>query len=154
MIRGYETTRLSEPESPHSLQWPAALGAGLIAGAVFLIAPRGSPWSTVTFFSPSIMGRTLGTDAGPLILIWVAHLLLSAVYGMIISFVIARMTYGSAFMAGAVMGLVLYGLNLAVVSILWPAMRESELTVIFTHIVFGLIAAGAYRGLLRRRVAA
>jgi len=154
MIRGYATAHLSEPESPRALQWPAAAGAGLIAGAVFLIAPRGSPWSTVTFFSPTIMGRTLGPDAGPLIMIWVAHLLLALVYGLIISSVIARMTYARAFMAGAIMGLVLYGVNLAAVSMLWPEMRGSELTVVFTHIVFGLIAAGAYRGLLRRRVAA
>jgi hypothetical protein len=154
VIRGYETSHFAEPESPGSFQWFAALGAGLTAGAVFLIAPRGSPWSNLTFFSPTIMGRTLSDGGNPLILIWIGHLILSIIYGLIISALIARLSYGRAFLAGAVIGLVLYGLNFAVVSMLWPAAKGGELTVLFTHIVFGLIAAGAYRGLLRRRVAA
>jgi hypothetical protein len=100
------------------------------------------------------MGRTLTAGTAPLALVWLAHLLLSVVYGVIISGVVARMTYSRAFIAGAVMGLVLYGVNLATVSMLWPEMRGGELTVVFTHIAFGLISAGAYRGLLRRQVAA
>jgi len=50
--------------------------------------------------------------------------------------------------------LVLYFINLGVVTMWFPAMRGNEVSVFVTHVVFGLIAAGAYRGLLRRKVSA
>jgi len=50
--------------------------------------------------------------------------------------------------------LVQYDLNLAVVAFIWHASPTNEVPVIFTHIVYALIAAGAYRGLLHRRVVA
>jgi len=128
------------------------MGAGFLAGVVLLLAPRGSPWSTLTFFSPVVMGRILPPDMQmPLIITWLVHLGLSAIYGLSISRVVAHLTQGRAVATGGLMGLVLYLLNFGVVTALWPQLRGSELTVAFTHIVFGLIAAGGYRGLLRRR---
>jgi hypothetical protein len=38
-----------------------------------------------------------------------------------------------------------------VVSALWPSLRGAEFSVVVTHVVFGLITAGAYRGLLKRK---
>ena len=51
----FESAHPLEPEARGHVQWPAALGAGFIAGAILLIVPRGSPWSSVTFFSPVII---------------------------------------------------------------------------------------------------
>jgi hypothetical protein len=53
-----------------------------------------------------------------------------------------------------VVGLVLYLLNFGVVSLCLPGLRGNEVSVIITHVVFGLVAAGVYRGLLRRKVSA
>ena len=52
------------------------------------------------------------------------------------------------------MGLALYVANYGIVSMWLPAMKGNEVPVVVTHIVFGLVAAGAYRGLLRRQVPA
>lgn len=128
------------------------MGAGFLAGVVLLLAPRGSPWSTLTFFSPVVMGRILPLDMQmPIILTWLLHLGLSVIYGLIIARIVAHLTQGRAVATGGLIGLGLYLLNFGMVSALWPQARGSELTVIFTHVVFGLIAAGGYRGLLRRR---
>jgi len=43
MISGFEPRAELEPESPRSIQWPAGFAAGLIAGVILLIAPRGTP---------------------------------------------------------------------------------------------------------------
>ena len=154
MITHFESPRPTEPETENHLQWSAALGAGLIAGIVLLIVPRGSPWSTVTFFVPSILGRVvpeswnLGLAGAALI-----HLAVSLVYGIIISWVVSGIHEMRAVLTGGAIGLGLYLVNLGVISFSAPALRGNEVSVIFTHVVFGLIAGGAYRGLLRRRPA-
>lgn len=139
--------------SPRYFQWLPALEAGFIAGLVLMIVPRGSPWSALTFFAPVVMGRVVPETAGlPLIITKALHLILSIGYGFIISLIVMRITQMRAIIVGAIVGLALYFANLAVFSAAFPEMKGDELTVAFTHIVFGAIAAGAYRGLLWRRI--
>ncbi len=132
-----------------------AMAAGLIAGVILLIVPHASPWERLTTFTPALMGRivpaawNLGTFVTVLF-----HLVLSLVYGVIISLAVSHIRQMAAVLTGGVVGLVLYLLNLGAVSLWFPAMRGNEISVIVTHAVFGLIAAGAYRGLLRRKVSA
>jgi hypothetical protein len=155
MIRGYQPVQPLEPEGHGRFQWAPALGAGLIASAILLVVPRGNPWAALTSFTPAIMGRPISPTTGfPLPAIWVAHLALAVIYGLIISRVIARLHGAAAILIGGLVGLLLYFANLGVVSILWPVRNGSELAVVSTHIVFGLIAAGVYRGLLRRKIPA
>jgi hypothetical protein len=155
MIKGYESAHLLEPEQPTQFHAGPALGAGFIAGAVLLIVPHGSPWESLTFFSPVIMGRAIpGPIEIPLLLIWLIHLAISVVYGLLISRVVATLRWRRAFFTGALAGLVLYVINFGVVSAVWPWLRGAEFSVVVTHIVFGLITAAAYRGLLKRKRAA
>ena len=152
MIKGYEPPHLLEPEEARRFHLGPAIGAGFIAGAILLIVPRGSPWSSLTFFSPVIMGRTVpGPGEIPLLLVWTLHLAVSLVYGLIISRMVAILRWQRAFVTGALAGLVLYALNFGVVSAFWPWLRGAEFSVVVTHVVFGLISAGAYRGLLQRK---
>ncbi len=80
------------------------------------------------------------------------HLAVAVVYGLIICWLAGGLQNVRAIVAGGLLGLVLYWGNLAIVSWCWPAWRGSEVPVLFAHIVFGLISAGAYRGLLRRKM--
>ena len=152
MIKGYEPPHLLEPEEPRRFHLRPALEAGFIAGAILLFVPRGSPWSSLTFFSPVIMGRTVpGTVEMPLLLVWTLHLAVSLVYGLIISRMVATLRRRWAFVTGALAGLVIYAVNFGIVTAFWPWLRGAELSIVITHIVFGLLTAGAYRGLLKRR---
>lgn len=152
MIKRYESIHLLEPEEPTRFHIGPALGAGLIAGAILLIVPHGSPWESLTFFSPVIMGRAIpGTLGLPIFLVWLLHLAVSLLYGLIISRVVATLRWRRAFFTGCLAGLVLYVVNFGLVSALWPWLRGAEFSVVITHIVFGLITAGAYRGLLKRK---
>ena len=97
------------------------------------------------------MGRGIPASLGmPLLATWLVHLAISLAYGLIISRVVSGLRKGRAFFAGALTGLLLYLANFAAISAFWPRLRGDEIAVVFTHLVFGLIAAGAYRGLLRR----
>jgi len=156
MIRGYEPAHLLPVEERGRIQiWPA-LCAGFLAGFVLLIVPRGTPWSALTFFSPEVMGRALPMNWGlPLLVVWVIHLAVSLIYGVIISLAVAHLMRERAILAGAAIGVGLYLLNLGVVSLFFAELKRGvEGGVLLTHIVFGLFAAGAYRGLLKRRTAA
>jgi hypothetical protein len=130
---------------------PAVL-AGLIAGTVLLLVPRGSPWSIFTSFAPVIMGRIASPPFDlPLPLVWTIHLAIALGYGLVVSAVISRLHQGKAILAGGITGLVIYLLNWAVVAAVWPDWRSSHFAVLFTHLVFGLLASAFYRGLLERR---
>jgi len=98
------------------------------------------------------MGRVVPEDLGMLLTATkTIHLTLSILYGLVISLMVTRITQLWALVAGALTGLLLYFANFAVVSTWFPELRGDEPTVAFSHMVFGGIAAGAYRGLLRRR---
>ena len=151
MIEGFKAYQPLEPTQQDRLQWGAVISASLIAGALLIVVPRGTPWSSFTFFAPTVMGRSvasLGLMLGGALL---AHLGVSLVYGMLIGRVVAGLRKERAVVAGGLLGLVWYMINFGVVSTFWPDLRGSEVSVAFTHVVFGLIAAGAYRGLLKRR---
>jgi hypothetical protein len=152
MITHFERAEPMQPVSDGRFQWGAAFGAGALAGLILLMVPRGSPWSDLTFFAPVVMGRVIpDTFNFGFLPAAVVHLAVSVLYGLIISRIIAPLHQERAIFAGGVVGLVLYLVNFIAVTVLFSSLRGNEFPVIFTHIVFGLVAAGAYRGLLRRR---
>ena len=148
MIEGFKSIQPLEPTG--GMQWGPAVGSGLIAGVVLLIVPHGSPWEALTFFSPDVMGRNLSASGLPMFAAWGCHLLVGILYGLVISRAVANLKQGRAILMGGLVGLLLYGINLSAFSAFWPRLRGNEVAVVLTHIVFGLVAAGAYRGLLRR----
>jgi hypothetical protein len=155
MIKGFESPHPAEPVEKHHLQFAPAVMAGLIAGVILLIIPHASPWERLTSFTPAIVGRVVPPSWGiPGLGIAALHLAVSVIYGFIISLAVIHVRELRAVLVGGVVGLLLYILNYGIVSLWLPALRGNEVPVIITHAVFGLIAAGAYRGLLRRKVSA
>jgi hypothetical protein len=151
MNRYYDENR-PRAEIPRTFQPSKALAAGFIAAAILIVVPRGSPWGGLAFSEPVVMGRHF--PGIPLGLIWLTQLGLGVVYGFIICRIVATYRIRRALVTAALAGLVLYVVNLAVVSLIWKTASQYEVSVIVTHLVFALITAGAYRGLLRRRIVA
>ena len=153
MIKGFEHPHLAEPVERSHWQGMPALAAGFFAGLVLLIVPHASPWEGLTSFMPTIVGRTVPSSWGvPSLGVVAMHLALSVIYGFIVSLVVMSIRQLWAVLVGGLVGLALYGVNLAIVSMWIPEMRANEVAVAVTHFVLGLIAAGLYRGLLRRKV--
>ena len=151
MIRGF-TPPQEEVPAEIGFQPVPALEAGLIAGVVLLLVPHGSPWSSLTFFSPVVMGRVIPpSSAIPLPVAWAIHLGISLLFGVFVASTVVRFQRYKAVLIGGLAGAVLFVAGFGVVSVLFPELRGGEFSVFFTHVVFGLIAAGAYRGLLRRK---
>lgn len=103
--------------------------------------------------SGAVMGRSLslhgtGLTVGKILL----HLALAIVYACIIATIVKRFQAWRAVVAGGVVGLVLYGVNLGMVSAAFPQFVGMEGRVAFTHFAFGLICAGLYKGMARPRI--
>lgn len=130
--------------------WLAALESGLIAGAVLLLLPQGIPWSALNAFSGAAMGRSMGA-AGFHIGSAAIHMGLALVYGLLVGAAVRGIRSWRALPAGAAVGLGLYCLNVAVVSLATPQWTGQELPVAITHLLFGLFAAAAYAGFTQRK---
>ena len=135
-----------------AIDFKAALGAGLLIGLLLALFPRGSPWSGMTFFSPTVMGRTVTEPGGPFLLSLGAHLAPSVGYAIIIGLVVDKLRRVKAVIAGGIVGAVLFLINWAVFKFLVTDGTASESIVLLTHIAFGLITAGAYKGLSKPAV--
>src|SRR3954468_14702296 len=128
----------------------AGVLAGLMIARWVVMFPRGIPWSSVNFFSAAVIGRVMPDNVSYLSAT-ILHFALAALYGLVIGAVIGRIRPSLAILTGALVGGVLYLLNLAVVYFVvhWAYGREPA--VLIGHILFGAFAAGVYRGLISRR---
>ena len=152
MPEAYREDVYSE-EHPPAVDLKAALGAGLLIGLLVALFPRGSPWSGTTFFSPTVMGRTVTEPGGSFLLSLGAHLALSIGYAIIIGLVVDKLHRVKAVIAGGIVGAVLFLINWAVFKFLVTDGAGRETIVLFTHIAFGLLTAGAYKGFSKPAVA-
>ena len=142
-----------EEEHPRAVNLKAAVGGGLFIGLLIAVFPRGNPWSETTFFSPTVMGRNLIEPGGSFLLSLGAHLALAIGFAIIIGLVAEKLRRVKAVIAGGIVGAILFLLNWAVFNFLVTDGTTRETVVLFTHIAFGLITAGAYKGLSKPAVA-
>jgi len=136
----------------------AALLAGLVGGGIAWLLSHGIPWFTSGMVSPELMGRDLSPAvaaemAGNFGII-LAQIVLGLCYAFIIAPLVTHLRGMWALGLGALLGCGLYALNFCVFHFLlgvnWSG---TELPVIVTHVVFGVIVAGVYKGLAARRFA-
>jgi len=147
---------LNQPEEralssqPRPVRWGAAAVAGLIVGGLFFLFPRGIPWTSVTAFSATVMGRVMPPEV-PYLTAILVHFLLCAIYGLAIGAVVNKLRPELAMLMGAIVGLGLYLLNFAAVYFLFHWVYGREPAIILTHLLFGAFTAAAYRGLAGRQ---
>ena len=140
-------------------QWWTGIKAALAIGVLLWLVSRGIPWAASGVVSPTVMGRELkypgSIDTNLTITAIVLHFVSAVVYAAIMIPLIHRFRYGSAALVGAAMGVILYLLNLAIFTIVGGGAPYSrELPVFVTHLAFGLIFTGLYKGLVKRRITA
>lgn len=147
----------------------SAIGAGLIAGLVFLILEMAlvsivageSPWGPLRMIAAIALGEAVlpppaTFDGGIVAVAMVVHFTLSAVYGLIAGWMLSRTGAGagSGLLAGTLFGLALYGINFYGFTAVFPwfAMARNGISI-FAHAVFGATAAAGYLTLSAPRAA-
>ena len=151
----YQIDRNS-PGLMHSVRWKRALQAGLIVGAIIFLLTRGIPWVGSGAINPAVMGREIapGSEATPMFFFGVMslHFIVSALYALIIAPIVHGFKPFAAGAVGAVVGLVLYFISYALAGMFMeiPA-NQREWPSLAIHIIFGIVCAETYKGMVRRR---
>lgn len=152
----------SQSESPSRLHLPAAVWAGVIAGLGFmmiemamLIMMGQSPWGPPRMMAAIVLGGDVlpppaTFDMGVMAAAMGVHLPLSILYGLVFAAFASRLSLWLALMAGAVYGLLIYGVNFYGMTSFFPWFAEARgIDSIIGHTMFGVILAGAYKWLSR-----
>lgn len=146
----YELNDRQEASSRHHIRWLKAFYASLIIGVVFLLLPHAVPWFS-SGVPTNAMGRPIAaTDTfrtAPFLMTGGLHLLLAICYGFILAMLIFRLHVRMAIFVGVLVGLALYGLNFVFFRMILGTPPVNEAPVLFTHLFFSLIFAGAYKGI-------
>ena len=154
-----ERTEVTTLPAERPVQWWTGIKAALAMAALFWLVTRGIPWAGSGAVSPTVMGREIkypgSLDSNLSMTAILLHFVSAVAYASIMMPLIHRFRYGSAALIGAAMGLILYLLNLAIFTIIGGGAPYSrELPVLITHLAFGLIFTGVYKGLVKRRITA
>ncbi|WP_026035336.1 hypothetical protein [Cupriavidus sp. BIS7] len=146
--------------------WRAAAIAGFAAGVVFLVVELvalwlmgENPWEPTRMVAAIVMGRDVLSQSVPgvgvILTALVVHFVLAIVFGLIMAVIIAPFSFDSSFgmasLAGAVFGAVVYLIDFYGMTRFFPWFAEARGSLSFlAHIVFGLVAADAYRQIERK----
>jgi hypothetical protein len=157
-MESVESVAVGRP-AERPVQWWTGFKAALGIAAIFWLVTRGIPWAPSGVVSPTVMGREIkhpgALDLNLAMLAIGLHFVVAMIYAAVMMPVIHRFTYESAWLVGAALGVVLYLCNLAAFSLLGDGAPYSrEFPVLVTHLAFGIVFTGAYKGLVKRRVMA
>jgi uncharacterized membrane protein YagU involved in acid resistance len=146
----------------------AAVWAGLVAGAVFLVLEMvmvpmflgGSPWGPPRMIAAIAMGEGVlpppaTFDLTILLVAMLVHFALSLVLAFVFAFIAKGRASGAALLVGVVFGLVVYAVNFYGMTAVFPwfAMARNWVSIL-AHAVFGGVLGWTYAavagGALRR----
>lgn len=142
----------------HLMDWRAAVWAGLIAGALFLlillgaypIATGGEPWIVLRFMAAIVLGEAVlppptGFDLGVVVTAVALHFTLSVLYSLVLAFIVHRWGILVSIFGGALFGLALYLINLFTFTTFFPWFYPARAwPFAAVHILFGAVAGGIY----------
>lgn len=152
------TTSTNNMRLRQVMDWRAAVSAGLIAGAIFLVAlliiyplaTGGSPWILLRMIAAIALGQDALTpinapSASIAVVAVLLHFVLSLIYTLIVAFVVHRWGILLAVVVGSLIGLALYLINVFTFTIFfdWFTLAR-DWPFLVVHILFGAVAGGIY----------
>lgn len=150
-----------------SLNWVAAIGAGITAGIVatgaqvllWLAFTDKLPWvlyRDARLTAAILMGREVLPPPATfewkvMVVATFIHVVISMGYGLILAFLIYRLRLVRAIVLGSIYGLAVYVINMYGMTLLFPWFSAArDWITILTHAVFGFSVAAVYKGLVRK----
>ncbi len=142
------------------LDWKAAVSAGLIAGAVFMMLEMAlvgtvggqSPWGPPRMIAAMGMGESVlpppaTFDLTIMMVAMMIHLMMSVLLGVVLGWIIShwRLSLATSIIVGTIFGLVVYFVAFYLMTAVFPwfAMARGGISI-FAHAFFGLVLGWAY----------
>ena len=163
MERAYPFVRRKQDSyTQDRTDWKAAIGAGVIAGVVFMMVEMlmvitvmgQSPWGPPRMMAAMILGRDVlppsaSFDGGIMMTAMMIHLPLSIAYGLMLGWIAHRLTGINVFSVGALFGVAIYLINFYLIApVMFPWFTQAQHWVSFTsHLIYGAVLGGAYAGM-------
>lgn len=152
----YQTVRVRQV-----VDWGAAIRAGFIAGALFLLTNLilfgvvygVNGWVLIRQFASVVLGEGILSppatfDSVGLVVGLLTHFALSIVYALLIAYVVHRGGLISGIVGGALLGLAFYTINVYTLTLFRPWLYSLNNGVfVLSHLVFGALAGGVYEAL-------
>ena len=142
----------------------AALWAAIIAGAVFMMLEMvmvpvfmgGSPWGPPRMIAAIGMGKGVlpppdTFDAVVMMVAMLIHITMSVAIAFVFAFIARGRDVGTAIGLGAVLGLVLYGVNFYGMTAVFPwfAMARGWVSIV-AHVSYGVVLGWVYASMARK----
>lgn len=149
-----------------SLNWGAAISAGIVAGviatavqvALWWVFLDALPWifyRDARLTAAIVMGQEVlpppaTFDWAVMLVATLFHFVISIIYSLILARLISCLGRISSILAGGVYGIILYVINMYVITIVFPWFSEvRDWITIFTHVVFGISIAATYKEFIK-----
>jgi hypothetical protein len=169
MAQTYDSNRHHADSYEHDkTDWKAAAEAGLIAGAIFMMAEMlmvwmfmgQSPWGPPRMIAAMVMGEGVlpppaAFDMGIVMTAMAIHFMLSVIYGLMLGWIVHRLAGTSATVIGGVFGLTIYFINFHLIApVMFPWFTNAQNWVsIVAHLIFGLVLGASYATLRHHKPA-
>lgn len=142
--------------------WKAAIWAGVIAALVFMAVQMlmaitvmvQSPWVPPRMIAAMVMGREVLAppatfDIGIMMSAMMIHFPLSIIYGLLLGWIVHRLSGINALSVGVFFGLAIYLLNFYLIApAMFPWFVEMQNGLSLTsHVIYGATLGGAYAGM-------
>lgn len=148
--------------------WASAAVSGFVAGATVMVLElfwssvvlNISPWAASHLVAAIVMGPDVlqgtGFSLGIVTVALITHYVLGMLFGVILAAIIASFHFDSStrmvLLVGALFGLLLYLINFYVMVRFFPWFADiRNAMTMFSHLVFGMTAAGMYMQLDRHQ---
>jgi uncharacterized membrane protein (Fun14 family) len=145
-----------------SIDWRAAIWAGVIAGIVFMMVEMlmvmffqgQGPWGPPRMIAAMVLGKDVlpppaDFDIAIMMTAMMIHFPLSIVYGLIVGLAVRRFSNILALIIGGVFGLIIYFINFYLIApIMFPWFTEAQNWIsLVSHLIYGLMLGGTFAGL-------
>jgi hypothetical protein len=166
MAHSISSGRQMESYRQDATDWRAAVWAGVIGGAIFMMAEMlmvmvfmgQSPWAPPRMIAAMVLGKEVlppPADFSMTIMMtaMMIHFMLSIVYGLIVGWIGHRLNSTSVLLIGGLFGLTIYFINFYLIApVVFPWFTEAQNWVsLLAHLLFGLATGAAYAALRKHK---
>ena len=147
------------------VDWRAAIFAGVIGGAIFLLLEMvlptlligSSPWVALRYTASMVLGEEVlpppaGFDALVVLVGLLVHFVLSILYACVLAFIVHRGGLITGIIGGSLFGLAIFAINYYTFTLFFPWFFYLRSWIaVLGHVLFGAVTGGLYEGLQREQ---